>query len=769
MNLISKIKIHNKLKKPNKKRLNYIYWAFGIIIFAAIFLFTRYVFSGLQPLEKIENPTAQLASNVWSKDHQLIGQFFKENRVEVSVDSIPSVVINALIATEDKNFYHHWGVDMQRFVKAIVKTVFLFKKEGASTITQQLAKNMYSLKAKRESTFGTIVRKIREWITAIQIEKTYTKREILEMYFNTSYFGNGAYGINMAARAYFDKNVKQLTVTEAGVLISLLKSNVYYDPFEKYDNAFRRRNLVMSMMVDAGYLSEDEYERLKLQPIKLNYRRIEEGYKGTIAPHFLEYIRQQMEKIAAKEGYDLYEDGLNIYTTLDSRMQKIAVHAAQVHIEDFQKQFDKFWNWSKNKPLLDDIIDKAAKSSISYKAAIGQEEKRNVYNRLVNSTHFIDSLKNNAKRIELGFIAIDPKNGEVRAMVGGRDPNMGRGLNHVTQIKRQPGSAFKPIVYSVAIDNGLYPAYPMLNQRFQYPDGSGKIWSPENFDHSTGGFTTLRHALAESLNIIAARLIIENKAPLWQIGRNAERMGIKTKLDLFPSIALGASVVSPIELTSAYATLANHGIYNDPISILKIEDKDGILIDNFTTYSSEALPEETVYIVTDMMRSAIDYGTGSGARRTYNFQRPAAGKTGTTQEFADAWFLGFTPQLCAGTWVGFDDHRVSFTGNYGQGAQAAMPIWAIFMHDVYEQMNFPLEDFSSPASGKVVTAKFCSESIESGEPKLYSSDCRTGVVSDIINVKDLPQPYNSSKDANTRFFDRFPMKDTVKHEAKEIR
>jgi len=770
MELKQKPNLANKLKKPDKKTLKKILIGGGALLIIAVFLFMMYVFEGLPSFEELENPSAQLATNVWSKDGQLIGSFFNENRVEVSIDSIPPHVINALIATEDKNFYHHWGVDLQRFIKAMVKNVLLFKREGASTITQQLAKNLYGLKSKNESARGTIIRKIREWITAIQIEKNYTKREILEMYFNTSYFGHGAYGLSVAARVYFNKNVKELTITDAGVLISLLKSNVYYDPFNRYENSMRRRNLVMKNMVDEDFLSESQFEKLKLEPIKLSYKKIEEGILGGISPHFLEYIRQQLVKLAPKYGLNLYEGGLNIYTTLDSRMQRIANNAVKVHLDDFQKQFDKFWNWKKYPALLNELTDKAIKNNSGYRSAAGQERKRIVYNRLLRDNNFIDSVKRIGKRIEVGFVVIDPKNGEIRTMIGGRDQTFLYGLNHATQIKRQAGSSFKPIVYSAAIDEGLYPAYPIMNQRFDYPDGSGKIWSPENFDRSTSGFETLRDALKESLNLVAARLIIEGHAPLWKIGRFAEKMGIKTKLDLVPSISLGTSVVSPIELTSAFATLANRGIYNEPISILRIEDKDGVLIENFTSSASEAIPEETAYIVTNMLQTAIDEGTSAAARFRFNFQRPAAGKTGTTQDYADAWYVGFTPQLAGGVWVGFDDQRVSFTGDYGQGARAALPIWAIFMHDVYEQLNLPVEDFIPPASGNIVQAKFCKESIyELGDPKLYSDDCRTGILTDIINIKDMPPTFDVYRDTTMKFFDRYQIKDTVKHEAREIR
>jgi len=568
----------------------------------------------------------------------------------------------------------------------------------------------------------------------------------------------------MASKVYFDKDVKQLSIEEGALLVALLKSWVYYNPYEKYDRAFQRRNVVLKNMVEMGYLSEEEYERLKVKPIRLSYKKIEQGIRGTIAPHFVEYIRQQMEKIAAKYGYDLYRDGLNIYTILDSRMQRIAVHAAEVHLNEFQKQFDKSWSWSKYKGVIDDLIDKAIKNRIEYRTASNEDERKSIYYRLKNNQGFIDSVKNAAKQIEVGFVVMDVKTGEIRAMVGGRNQRFLYGLNHVTQIKRQPGSAFKPIVYTVAIDRGLYPAYPILNQPFNYNG-----WSPQNFDLSTGGFTTLRQGLAHSINIVAARLIIEDYAPLSDIGRIAERLGIKSKLELYPSIALGTSLVSPLELTTAYATIANHGIYNEPISILRIEDKDGMLIDKFVSESREGISEETAYIVTDMMRTAIDQGTGVAARYRYNFQRPAAGKTGTTQDYADAWFVGFTPQLVGGVWVGFDDQRISFTGEYGQGARAALPIWAIFMHDVYEQLKLPLEDFQSPASGNVVPVKYCRESIfEYGNPKLYSSDCRGGVYVDIANIKNLPESFDALLDNKAIIPSRYSLKDSS-HEAKEIR
>lgn len=755
----------------NKKNIRLLIVSFSsVVIIVAGFFFFSYVFSGLPSLDQLENPKQSLASNVFSTDGELIGQFFIENRIETNLDSLPHTLIDALVATEDRKYYDHWGVDLERFVKAMLKNVFLLKREGASTITQQLAKNLYELKIQEESLFDTGVRKIREWITSVQIEQNYTKTEILEMYFNESFFGNSAYGIEMAARVYFDKEARYLTVPESALLVGILKSWVYYNPYKRYNDALRRRNLVMYNMVDAGYLSREEYDKFKIEPIKLSFEKVTKGFSGDTAPHFIEYIRRQLEKMSEKYGYNLYEDGLSIYTTLDKRIQDIAAAAAARHLSEFQKQFDQYWKWTRNKKLLDELVETAIKNRFEYIRAKTKTEKKSVFQKLSTDEKFIDSVKNNAQKIEVGFVVLDVKTGEIRAMVGGREHSLGRGLNHVTQIKRQPGSAFKPIIYSAAIDNGLYPAYPMLNQRFSYPAGDGKIWSPQNFDRTTGGFIALRDALKESLNIISARLIIEDHAPLWKIGLFAHSMGIKSKIDLVPAIALGVAEVSPLELTNVYATIANKGVYNEPISILRIEDKNGILIESFSSSTKEAISEETAYIMTDMMTSVVNEGTALRVRTSHQFSRPAAGKTGTTQDYADAWFVGFTPQFAGGVWVGFDDRRVTFTGSYGQGAKAALPVWGYFMKELYDTIDFPLEYFTAPESGNVVSVNFCRESIyEYGDPRLSSGDCRTGTLTDLINLKDIPLPFNASRDARVKIDHKFDYVDSLANEAAEIR
>ncbi len=712
------------IKQNKNKKTKWIIWGSVVFIFLVLAIYT---FSGVPSLDELENPKPVLASRVFSSDGELIGQFFIENRIETDIDSLPPYILKALIATEDRNFYDHWGVDLPRFFKAMIKNLFsLSLREGASTITQQLAKNLYALKEGRENPVDKAVRKIREWISAIQIEKTFTKNEIAEMYLNVSYFGRSAYGIESAAKVYFNKRAKDLTLPEAALFIALLKSSVNYDPVARYEIALQRRNLVMYNMVDCDMLSEDEYNRLKLQPIQLASERLSRVKSD--APHFLEYIRQQMTTLADKYGYDLYRDGLNIYTSLDMRMQRIANRSAKKHIAEYQTLFDKNWNWDKNKSLLSELIDKAINNDTRYRTVTTTNEKAKIYNQLKYDKDFVDSVKKVATKVEVGFVVLDPKTGMIKALVGGENQDFGRGLNHVTGIRRQPGSSFKPFVYATAIENGYFPATTVLNQQFNYNG-----WSPANAGNDYSGYETLRWGLTNSVNVIAGRLTISNMAPPYQVVRFAQRMGIKSKMDSYPSIALGTVEVTPLEMVSAYGSFVNSGVHVDAISILKIEDRNGIVIDEFTPESVQAISPQTSSIIVDMMSDVVNFGTGAGVRKYFSY--PAAGKTGTTQKFSDAWFVGFTPELTAGVWVGFDDHRVKFTNWYGQGGRAALPIWAMFMEGAYKELKLPLKYFSL-ADG-VELATFCKETMNLGDSKLATDACPE-TYTDLVDANKMP-------------------------------
>lgn len=737
------------LKKNKNKFISkpFIISSVGIFLIV-VFVFIQYVISELPSVEQLESPEQELSSNVFSEDGKIIGQFFIQNRVETELDSIPPIVIQALIATEDRKFYDHWGVDAQRFVQAMIKSLFLGKKEGGSTVTQQLAKNLYSFKTSDESLFETGIRKIREWITAVQIEKNYTKHEILAMYFNNSYFGNGAYGIEMASAAYFNKKPMELNIPEAALLIAQLKSPAYYNPVTHFEAATNRRNLILHNMFVVDFITEAEYERFIKQPIKISMEKIKRGFKSEFAPHFVELIRQNVSKLAKSNDLNLYKDGLNIHTTLDSKMQQFAREAVDEHLNEFQKQFDKSWNWKYHQELYNTILDEEIKKTSEYRSGKNKQEKTKIYHSLKNNKNFVDSLMKPKTKIQVSLIAIDQRTGKIKALIGGRDNNDYYGLNRATQIKRHPGSSFKPIIYATAIENGLYPAYPILNQKFDYNG-----WSPSNYSNDVGGFMTLRDGLKLSKNIVAARLIVEGHVELWQIGNLARRLGITSKLELYPAISLGATEVTPLEMVNVFSTFANHGIYVEPFSIDRVTDKNGIILTQNSPKTREALSETNNYIITNMLESVIESGTGAGIRSKFQFFETSAGKTGTTQNWADAWFIGFTKDIVAGVWVGFDDHRITLEVVRGDGAKSALPIWALFMKKLYNEFKFTNSgsNFVMPSNGSVIYADFCIESIyEYGNPKLSSGDCTQGVITDLIKAVDLPQPFNAAEDTEVK-------------------
>jgi penicillin-binding protein 1A len=675
-----------------KKRYRLIIAATVVLVAAGVYI--AYLISGLPSLEQLENPRAELSTKVYSIDGEVLDKFYVKNRVQITVDELPSHIIDALLATEDKNFYSHWGVDAPRFARAMVKNLFTLRlREGASTITQQLARNLYDLKGARESVFAMVTRKLREFITAVQIERSYTKEEILEMYLSVAYFGRSAYGIATASQTYFSKNVWDLTKPEAAVLIGLLRGPAVYDPFNHPDRALMRRNTVLGQMVKYDYLPESEYEKLKDEPLGVNPAR--NDYPTGIAPHFVEWVRQTLIEKAEEYGFDIYRDGLSVYTTLDSRMQKMANTAVEEHLKEYQTAFTKEWNWDRHPDLLKAAVAQAIRNTDLYRIS-DRRRQDSLFRALSRDRKFIDSVKSVNTRIEVGFVALDHSNGNILAMVGGSNfKNFKYGLNHVTQIQRQPGSAFKPFVYTVAIDNGYPPSFEILNQPITLVMANGKRWAPNNFDGTFGGKSTLREALAQSINLVAIRTIMEI-APVKQVIEYARRMGIRSELPPYESLAIGTGEVQPLEITSAYGIYANEGVAVDPIAILRIEDKNGNIIEENQPKRREVLSKETAYLMTSMLEGNVNYGSGIRVRNY--FGGPAAGKTGTTQEFADAWFIGFTPSITAGVWVGFDNKGVHFTNNDGQGGRAAAPIWGKFMHDVYadQSIGMPMEYFVMP-------------------------------------------------------------------------
>jgi len=694
-----------KLKK--KKTENNLFKSLVLItvlILLALAGYLIYLSQTLPSLAELENPKLEEATKVYSSDGELIDKFFLKNRTKVTLDNVPKVMIQALIATEDRKFYDHWGVDIDRIVKAFFKNLVSgsLTKEGASTITQQLARNLY----RDIGTEISLNRKLREAMTAVQIERTYTKEEILAYYMNTVYFGKGAYGVEAAAQTYFYKTSKDLTLDECALLVGVLKSPSNYDPVDNPEASQKRRNLVLSNMHEMGFINKEQLDLSVSDPIKITHNK-NYGNFNSPAPQFTEYVRQLMERNAEKYGYDLYRDGLKVYTTLDSRFQKHAVDAVKSQLGPFQKSFNSYWNWNSNpnKTILNDAINKNIKQSDAYKNAGSESDRNRIFEKMKNDKSFIDSVKMLTSLVQIGMVVMNPKTGEIKAMVGANPfVNFKYGLNHVTQIKRQSGSSFKPFVYATAVNNGYSPGYLISNDPITINVG-GSVWSPKG--GGTGGSVTMRDGIAKSINVVAVRTAMDI-APMNQVIDLAHKTGIKSELPNVLSLALGVGEVSPLEMTNAFGTFANGGIWVEPIAIFKIEDRNGTIIEEFLPETKEVISEECAYIMSDIMEDVIDYGTAQSVRQF--FHRPAAGKTGTTQNYTDAWFVGYTPQYVAGVWLGFDDARIKFGGSYGQGGRAAAPIWGKFMSLIYSdnELDLPVEYFLMPEG--VEEANVCSVS-----------------------------------------------------------
>ncbi|NTW10291.1 MAG: PBP1A family penicillin-binding protein [Chlorobiaceae bacterium] len=662
----------------SKKLLFFI--LFLAITMTAGQVFAKKTFLGLPSLEELENPNPELASLVYSEDGVLLHKYFLKNRTFIPLKSIPMSTRYALIATEDVTFYQHWGVDLRRLALVMGENIIKGRSRwyGASTITQQLAKNLFLTQER------TVSRKMKEFVTAIELEKTYTKDEILALYLNTVYFGSGAYGVETAAQTYFGKQAYQLTLPESATLIATLKNPTAYNPAKNPSDALSRRNLVISLMEKEHFITTAQAAQAKRTPLVLKYTPVS---RQGLAPYFTEYIRQTIKPVSRIGDLNLYRDGLTIQTTLDSRMQKYAQQAVAEHLATLQATFDRDWRWTES--LKNQII----RESDRYKELTGDGiTDQQAMAKLKADTVWLNGLLREKTRIQAAIVAIDPSSGHVKAWVGGNSApdDYKYQFDHVWQARRQPGSTFKPFVYTTAIDKGLPANFRVLDQPLELKNGDGTIWSPRNSDGSSGGMTTLRDALCRSLNQVTVRMAYEQLA-VPEIISYARRMGISSPLAPNLSIALGTSEVSPLELAGAFATFANNGVWNEPVSILKVSDKHYRPISQYMPNRHFAIDSTTNFVMISMLKDVINRGTGASLRSTYGFNYEAAGKTGTTQNMRDAWFAGFTPQLVAVVWTGFDDERVKFTSmSYGQGAKAALPIWAGFMKRCYADPSLRL-------------------------------------------------------------------------------
>ncbi|MFC4268162.1 transglycosylase domain-containing protein [Polaribacter marinivivus] len=728
-------------KKTNFKKYILWFWAtiLGGLLVVILLFFTASIggFGALPTFEELENPQTNLATEVISADGVTIGKYATENRTPIKYKELPENLVQALVATEDERFYEHSGIDFKGFARAVIK---LGRDGGASTITQQLAKNLFTKRASR-NIFKRIGQKMKEWVVSVKLERQYTKQEIIAMYLNTQDFIFNAVGIRSAARIYFGKEAKDLDVQESAILVAMLKNPRQYNPNREIskEKSRRRRNVVFSQMAKNRFLTQSEKDSLQLLPLKINYtpESHDEGYATYFRTHLQKIMRNWVEKNPKPNGeeYDIFKDGLKIYVTIDSRMQQYAEEAVKEHMANLQTYFFREQKRNRTAPFYDierdqirGILTRAKKNSERYKrlkiAGVSSKRIDSIFNAKTKMNVFswrgnidtimspMDSIKYYKHFLRSGLVSIEPQTGHIKAWVGGID-NKHFKYDAVAQQKRQVGSTFKPFVYATAIDQLRKSPCDMLpNTPYTIPKGKYGIpeeWTPRNSQEKYGGMMTLKDALATSTNVVTANLI-DQVAP-ENVVRLAKSAGIETEIQANPSIALGAVDLSLLEMTSAYSTFANKGLRVKPMIITRIEDKNGTVLKDFIPKTKEVISEESAYVILKLLEGVADSGSGirlrssftsSGKASTgfpYKFTNAIAGKTGTTQNQSDGWFMGIVPNLVTGVWTGGEDRATHFAGiTYGQGANMSLPSWAIFMRKCYEDksLNVSKEDFEKP-------------------------------------------------------------------------
>lgn len=777
-------------KGNNFKKLVIFFWLIVLIpigLFTLLFYAAANSWAGFDELpsfEQLENPNSNLATEVYTSDGKVLGKYFYQNRVNVSYEELSLNLVNALISTEDERYYSHSGIDLRGLARAVVN---FGKSGGASTITQQLAKMLFSDSPK--STWDRIKQKLQEWIIAAQLERRYTKEEIIAMYFNRFDFVNNAVGVKSASTVYFNTQTDSLKLEEAATLVGMLKNPSLFNPLRFPDTTLHRRNVVLAQMLRNKAISKEEFDSLRLIPLELDYNKVD--HKDGIAPYFREVLRAQLKSIFEekdKEGnfkirkgdgssYDIYKDGLKIYTTINWKMQEYAEWALKEHLryqlqddffKDIQRKKNAPFDYRISKKEADQILNSAMKRSERYLIMSGkqcancgrrgrflEEHSQNgntyvlclapdcehetkifpkdsieaIFEKKVPMKVFswqgeidtlmspIDSIRYYKSFLQAGLMSMDPATGYVKAWVGGIDYDH-FAYDHVRQGKRQVGSTFKPFVYSVAIDEGYSPCYEVPNVPVVFKKGEFgllKDWAPKNSTDDYGYNVTLKYGLANSMNTVTS-WVMKQFGPQRVIDM-ARTMGIESPLDPVPSLSLGVADVSVFEMTGAFSTFANKGVWTEPIFLTRIEDKDGNIIAEYIPKTKEALSEQNAYVMLDLLKGVTSYnynahkgktqgGTGIRLRfpkskdRPYGgIQTPIAGKTGTTQNNSDGWFIGATPDLVTGVWVGAEDRSVRFTYTTdGQGANTALPIFGYYMNKIYADSTLKIsqEDFERP-------------------------------------------------------------------------
>ncbi len=723
--------VKKKKKKSSSLKISLAVWfvALAPVLALCLFVFSvsKGVFGELPSFEELENPKSNLASEVISSDGQLLGKYFIQNRSNTSFNELSPVLVKALIATEDIRFENHSGIDIKGLLRVLFKTILTRQDAGGgSTLTQQLAKNLFP--REKMTTTGLIIRKVKEWIIAVRLEKSYTKEEILTMYLNTVEFGQNAFGIKSASRTFFQKSPSELNVAESAVLVGLLKGPTIYSPVRNPANSTIRRNTVLAQMTKYGFLSKHDFDSLKATPITLKYKA--DDHNQGLATYFREMLRLEMNdwckehKKADGTPYNIYRDGLKIYTTLDSRMQRYAEEAVKEHLSALQKTF--FEHWKNRNPFNESlgVLDQGIKRSARYAGlkaeGVSEDSIQKNFAAKTRMTIFswngdidtvmspLDSIKYYKMILQTGMMSMEPHTGFVKAWVGGDNFEHFK-YDHVKEGKRQVGSAFKPILYTLAVQEGYSPCFKVPNTPVTIITEAGQPWTPKNSDNKYGGMLMLKEALAESVNTISAYLM-KQFGPYATV-EMAHKLGIQSEMEKVPSICLGTVDLSVFELVGTYSTFANKGVWTQPVYLTRIEDKNGVVLQEFIPKKIEAISEQTAYVMINMMMGAVQFGTSVRLRYKYGLTQPMAGKTGTTQNQSDGWYMGITPELVSGVWVGCEDRSVHFRStSLGQGANMALPVWALYMKKLYadKELNIYQGDFEKP-EGKITIELDCNK------------------------------------------------------------
>jgi penicillin-binding protein 1A len=699
---------------------------YGMGVMALFFTLASWGFFGSMPsFEDLENPESNLATEVISSDGVTIGKFYNENRTPIKYQDLPSHLVKALVATEDERFYEHSGIDAKRTFGAALK---LGSNGGASTISQQLAKQLFHGEGSKFFLFR-VIQKVKEWIIAIKLERQYTKDEIIAMYFNVYDFNNYAIGIRSASKTYFSKEPKDLTIDESAILVGMFKNSSLYNPVRNPQGVKNRRNVVLSQMLKSKIISESQKESLSQLPIKLDFKL--QTHKEGIATYFREFLREYMKNWVKENkkpdgtDYDIYTDGLKIYTTIDSKIQEHAEEAVQAHMKNLQQEFFAEQKNNKNAPFVNittdetkRIINQAMKQSERWRvmkdmdksdeeiiASFSVKAKMKIFSwkgEIDTLMTPLDSIRYYKHFLQAGLMSMEPQTGHIKAWVGGIDYKYFQ-YDHVGQGARQVGSTFKPFVYATAIEQlGMSPCDSIIDSPFMIHKGRHNVtedWEPKNSDRQYRGMVTLKRALALSINTVSAKLI--DKTGPEAVASLTKKLGVKSDIPSQPSIALGAVEITVEDMVAAYSTFANQGVYIKPQFISRIEDKNGVVLYEPVPDSHDVLNKDIAYAVIKLLEGVTESGSGvrlrtqgggSGDTRwtgyPYMFTNPIAGKTGTSQNQSDGWFIGMVPNLVTGVWVGCEDRSARFKGiTYGQGATAALPIWGYMMKKCYEDKD----------------------------------------------------------------------------------